>query len=72
MNFNLAHRLKSEYLGEVEALKKKGWIIKEEKELRLRVFHNFRTHLKLSIKIFNSEYDENYMFDEEKNSYLLQ
>lgn len=72
LNFDLASKLASEYLEEVEALKKKGWIIKEEKELRLRVFHNFRTHLKLSIKIFNSEYDENHIFDEEKNSYLLQ
>lgn len=72
LNFNLAYKLASEYLKEVEALKKKGWIIKEEKELRLRVFHNFRTHLKFPIKIFNSKYDENYMFDKEKNSYLLQ
>ena len=72
LSFGLTSKLASEYLEEVESLKKKGQIIKEEKEVRLRVFHNFRTHLKLSIEIFNSEYDENHIFDERKNSYLLQ
>jgi hypothetical protein len=71
MDFNLATRMAIEVLRKVEAIKKKD-AIKEKKELRLRVFHNFRAHIKLPVNIFNSKYDENYTYDREKNFYILQ
>jgi len=66
----LFYRMASEFLVEVEALKKKG-LIRERKALRLKVFHNIRANIKLPDEIFNSRYDENYIYHEDKNSYML-
>jgi len=71
LSIELAHKMLLEFLEEIESLKKKGTVIRERKALRLRVFHNFRAKIKLPIRIFKSRYDENYIFDEIKGSYLL-
>lgn len=59
MTSDLLFKMGAEFLVEAVGLKKKG-LIRERKALRLRVFHNIRTNIKLPIEIFNSKYDENY------------
>jgi hypothetical protein len=66
----LFYEMASEFLVEVESIKKKG-LIRERKALRLRVFHNVRANIKLPIEVFNSRYDEHFTYDVNKNSYML-
>lgn len=70
MTSELLYKMGAEFLIKAEALRKKG-LIKERRALRLRVFHNIRANIELPMKIFSSRYDENYIFDEDKNSYSL-
>lgn len=70
MTSDLFYKMASEFLEEVEVIKKEG-LIMERKALRLRIFHNIRANVKLPVEIFNSRYDENYLYDKDKGSYSL-
>ena len=59
MTSDLLFKMGAEFLVEAVTLQKKGFI-KARKALRLRVFHNGRTNIKLPKETFNSKYDEHY------------